>query len=162
MLRRWSGRSSPTFALVNISSTTGCRASLFLLIAMAMLAMGCRKETTAAAPPSFVDISFNVNNPAYIDLAVPGGWLYLTGGSMGIIVYRKSPTEFVALDRLCMYQPSQLCRVIVDNSDVIARDTTCCGSAFLITDGSVTQGPSSLPLTRYNTTFNGTTLRIFN
>jgi nitrite reductase/ring-hydroxylating ferredoxin subunit len=133
-----------------------------LLVSAAVLATGCRKETTAAAPPSLVDISFNVNNPAYIDLAVPGGWLYLTGGSMGIIVYRKSPTEFVALDRLCMYQPSQLCRVIVDGSDVIARDTMCCGSAFLITDGSVTQGPSSLGLTRYNTTFNGTTVRIYN
>lgn len=127
-----------------------------------MLGTGCKKETTAAAPPSLVDISINVNNPAYIDLAVPGGWLYLTGGSMGIIVYRLSPTEFVAMDRLCMYQPTQLCRVFVDDSDIMARDTLCCGSAYLITNGTVTQGPSSLGLTRYSTTFNGTTLRIFN
>lgn len=140
----------------------GCRSlPLFLLVA-GLLFGACRKETTQAAPPSYVDISINVNNPAYNDLAVPGGWLYLTGGSMGIIVYRKSPTEFVALDRLCMYQPSQACRVYVDNTDIIARDTVCCGSAYVITDGSVTQGPSSLGLTRYSTTFNGTTLRIFN
>ena len=35
-------------------------------------------------------------------------------------------------------------------------------SAFLITDGSVVQGPSALSLQKYNTTFNGTTLRIYN
>jgi nitrite reductase/ring-hydroxylating ferredoxin subunit len=68
----------------------------------------------------------------------------------------------VALDRHCPYQPADLCRVFVDDSELIARDTLCCGSAFLITDGSVVQGPAALNLQRYNTSFNGTTLRIFN
>jgi nitrite reductase/ring-hydroxylating ferredoxin subunit len=133
-----------------------------MLLAGLALLTGCRKETTAAVPPTLVDFNININNPAYNDLAVPGGWLYLTGGSMGIIVYRKTIDEFVAMDRLCMYQPTQSCRVHVDDTGIIARDTTCCGSAYVITDGSVTEGPSVLGLVRYNTTFNGTTLRIFN
>lgn len=139
-----------------------CRSLIALVLAGLMLLPGCRKESTEAAPPTLVDFNININNPAYNDLAVPGGWLYLTGGSMGIIVYRKTIDEFVALDRLCMYQPTQLCRVHVDDTGIIARDTTCCGSAFVITDGSVTEGPASLGLVRYNTSFNGTTLRIFN
>jgi nitrite reductase/ring-hydroxylating ferredoxin subunit len=134
----------------------------FLVIGSLFTGSGCRKETSGGVPLTQVDFQINVNNPAYNDLAVPGGWLYLTGGSLGIIVYRKSMEEFVALDRHCPYQPAELCRVHVDDTEVIARDTTCCGSAFLIMDGSVTQGPASLGLQRYNTSFNGSILRIYN
>ena len=136
--------------------------ALVLFFGMLLAGSGCRKETSGGVPLTQVDFQINVNNPAYNDLAVPGGWLYLTGGSLGIIVYRKSMEEFVALDRHCTYQPSELCRVHVDDTEVIARDTTCCGSAFLIMDGSVTQGPASLGLQRYNTSFNGSILRIYN
>ena len=122
----------------------------------------CKKENQSGVPYTGVDISINVNNPAYVDIQVPGGWLYLTGGSLGIIVYRKTLDEFVALDRHCPYQPEALCRVVVDDSEVMARDTACCHSAFLIMDGSVTEGPATLGLQRYNTSFNGTVLRIYN
>jgi nitrite reductase/ring-hydroxylating ferredoxin subunit len=132
------------------------------LLSAVLLIIGCKRDRPGGVPLTPVDISINVNNPAYVDLAVPGGWLYLTGGSLGLIVYRRSPEEFIAMDRHCPYQPEELCRVFVDDSEVIARDTLCCGSAFLITDGSVTQGPAALSLQRYNTTFNGTTLRIYN
>lgn len=136
--------------------------ALLLFICVGLLALpGCRKENTSGVPPVNLDISINVNNPSYVDLAVPGGWLYLTGGSQGLIVYRASPTEFVALDRHCTYQTSNLCRVYVDSSEVIARDSLCCHSAFLINNGSVIEGPASIDLKRYNTTFNGTTLRIY-
>lgn len=141
------------------------RHSPFLLFVALVLtgALGsCKREERAGVPLSPVDISLNVNNPSYADLAVPGGWLYLSGGSQGLIVYRASPTEFVAMDRHCPYQTAELCRVVVEDSEITARDTTCCQSAFLITDGSVIEGPSALSLQRYNTSFNGTTLRIYN
>jgi len=133
-----------------------------LLVLFVLALISCRKEQQGGVPLTTVDFQINVNNPAYVDLTVPGGWLYLTGGSLGIIVYRKSMDEFVAMDRHCTYQPAELCRVHVDESEVIASDTTCCGSSFLLLDGSVTEGPAALGLQRYNTNFNGTTLRIFN
>ena len=133
-----------------------------LLVLFGLVLISCRKEQQGGVPLTTVDFQINVNNPAYVDLTVPGGWLYLTGGSLGIIVYRKSMDEFVAMDRHCTYQPAELCRVHVDESEVIASDTTCCGSSFLLLDGSVTEGPAALGLQRYNTNFNGTTLRIFN
>jgi nitrite reductase/ring-hydroxylating ferredoxin subunit len=136
---------------------------LLLLSCLAVaLVAGCKKENTSGVPFAGVDITINVNNPSYSDIQVPGGWLYLTGGSLGIIVYRKTLDEFVALDRHCPYLPGDLCRVIVDESEVIARDTTCCQSAFLIMDGSVTEGPASIGLQQYQTSFNGTLLRIYN
>jgi nitrite reductase/ring-hydroxylating ferredoxin subunit len=137
------------------------RSAFLLPLALGLLATSCKKEQ-AGVPLTGVNISINVNLPEYADIAAPGGWLYLTGGSQGIIVYRKSTDEFVAMDRHCPYQPENLCRVVVDESDVIARDTACCHSAFLLIDGSVTEGPAALGLKVYNTTFNGTTLRIFN
>lgn len=139
------------------------RTIFFGTISMAVLGFGaCKKEERGGVPLTGVDIQININNPSYADLAVPGGWLYLTGGSQGLIVYRQSVENFVVHDRHCPYQPAELCRVEVDSTEVIARDNGCCQSAFLITDGSVVQGPASLSLQRYNTTFNGTVLRIYN
>ncbi len=126
------------------------------------LIAGCRKSEPGGVPYVAVDISININNPSYNALAVSSGWLYLSGGSQGLIVYRNSPTQFTAMDRHCPYQTGNSCRVYVDSSEVIARDSLCCHSAFLITDGSVIQGPAALNLQRYNTAFNGTTLRIYN
>jgi nitrite reductase/ring-hydroxylating ferredoxin subunit len=136
--------------------------ALSMVATVTVMLQACQKDTPSGAPPTLVDFTVNVNNPSYVDLAVPGGWVYVSGGNQGIIIYRKTIDEFVAMDRLCMYQPSQLCRVHVDESEVIARDTTCCTSAYLLIDGSVTEGPTTLGLVRYNTTFNGTTLRVFN
>ena len=135
---------------------------LFALTTGLLCTTSCKKEEQGGVPYTQVDIQFNVNNPAYVDLQVPGGWIYITGGSRGIIVYRKTMDEFVAMDRHCTYQPENDCQVHVDDTQVTARDTTCCGSEFLIIDGSVTQGPAGLGLQRYNTIFNGTTLRIYN
>jgi len=39
---------------------------------------------------------------------------------------------------------------------------TCCHSKFQLYDGSVTNGPAVTPLKAYNTTFDGSTLHIFN
>lgn len=135
---------------------------LTVLAASMVLWTGCKKDKPGGVPLNPIDISINVNNPGYADLAVPGGWIYLSGGSLGLIVYRAGTDEFIALDRHCPYQTADLCRVYVDDSQITARDTACCLSAYLITDGSVVEGPSALGLQRYNTSFNGTTLRIYN
>ena len=141
----------------------GISPSLLVFAGALSLQLGCRKPSSSGGvPPVQVDIAININNPAYADLAVTGGWPYLSGGSQGIIVYRSGPSDFTALDRHCPYQSQNLCKVVVDSSQVIARDTACCGSAFLINDGSVVQGPAALNLQRYSTSFNGSILRIYN
>ncbi len=133
---------------------------LFFPLAL-LVASSCKKENQSGVPPVSLDITININLPEYADLQVPGGWAYLTGGSQGLIVYRKSTDEFTALDRHCPVAPENLCRVVVDESQVIARDTACCEAAFLIQDGMPT-AVSSFPLTSYHTIFNGNTLRIYN
>lgn len=133
-----------------------------LMLIAAVLAVGCAKDKQTGVPPVSLDITINTNLPEYIDLQAPGGWVYLTGGSLGLIVYRKNQDEFVALDRHCPYQPENLCRVFVQQDNITALDTACCHSGFLLTDGSVFNGPSSFSLKQYHTLFNGSTLRIYN
>lgn len=132
-------------------------------LASLLLLPGCKKETTSGVPPTTVNISINLSLPEYNDLMAIGGWVYLTGGSQGLIVYRASETDFYAMDRHCPYQPQNLCHVTVDASQVTAVDTACCHSKFLIvTGGSVQQGPATTGLQQYHTNFNGSILRIYN
>ena len=123
---------------------------------------GCRKNTNNTVPAVAVDIYIYTSNPSFINLNAVGGWVYVTGGVRGIIVYKKSTSEFMAYERNCTYQSSNTCAtVIVDNTNIIATDT-CCHSKFSIYDGSVLQGPAGLPLKQYNTTYDGTAIHIYN
>jgi len=109
-----------------------------------------------------VDIYIYTSEPSFVNLTAVGGWVYVNGGNRGILVYRKSSSEFMAYDRNCTFQSSNACATIyVDASNIIAVDT-CCHSEFSIYDGSVLQTPASLPLKAYNTTFDGNALHIYN
>jgi len=135
-----------------------------ILFAQIVFLPGCKDDNQEQVPNVLVDIQVNINNPGYINLQATGGWMYFDGGSRGIIVYRKSTDEFIAMDRHCPYQPSNSCgQVKVDSaSNVIAIDD-CCGSRFLMTDGSVNQGPATMNLKIYQTYYDGAgILRIYN
>lgn len=122
----------------------------------------CKKDTNNGVPITPVDIYLYTNNPSFVNLNGVGGWVYITGGVRGILIYRKSPSEFMAYDRNCTYQSSDACAtVVVDATNILATDT-CCHSKFSMYDGSVTQAPAGLPLKAYNTTFDGNVLHIYN
>ena len=126
-----------------------------------LLIVNCGKEQDIV-PNVNVDIYISLSDPNFIDLNPVGGWVYITGGSRGIIVYKKSTTEFMAYDRHCTYLPSNSCaRVEVDKSQIMAVDS-CCGSKFLLTDGSVIGPPATIPLKSFSTTFDGNTVHIYN
>lgn len=132
--------------------------SFLLIISIA----GCKKDTDNGIPITPVDIYLYTNNPSFVNLHGVGGWVYITGGVRGILLYRKSSSEFMAYDRNCTYQPSDACAtVIVDASNILAVDT-CCNSKFSLYDGSVIQAPAGLSLKIYNTTFDGNVLHIYN
>lgn len=123
---------------------------------------GCKKDVDNGVPITPVDIYLYTNNPSFLNLNGVGGWVYITGGVRGILVYRKSPSEFMAYDRNCTYQSSDACAtVVVDATNILATDT-CCHSKFSMYDGSVTQAPAGLPLKAYNTTYDGNVLHIYN
>jgi hypothetical protein len=137
------------------------RYSLYILI-ISLFLFGCNKAQNTNVPLTTVNHTIYTDNPAYISVSVPGSWMYLNGGSRGLLLYRASNFEFIVYDRHCTYDSNNSCaQVTVDASNIVARDD-CCGSEFLIIDGSVIKNPASLPLKRYQTSFDGSVLRIFN
>lgn len=122
----------------------------------------CDRRNGSGIPYVPVNYQLTVSNPEFADLLAIGGWVYIGGGSRGIIVYRFSPEEFRAYDRHCTFQVEDDCRVSMDNTDIFAVDNTCCKSKFLIVDGAPTEGPAAIGLQQYNTSFDGNTLRINN
>ena len=138
---------------------------LLLLLFIFFLA-ACREDDEDQRVPRIAtDIPINLNLPEYQVLLNPGGWIYLTGGSRGIIVYRVNNDEFAAFDRHCTYNVPEACRVSVDEeSGITAIDTQCCGSTFEIITGNVVEGPAQIGLSPFNTQFNSNTnmLRVYN
>ena len=135
--------------------------SLYILI-ISLFLWSCSKEQNSNIPLVAVDYTIHTNDPAYNTVTVPGSWMYLNGGSRGLLLYRVSNEEFIAYDRHCTYDSNNSCaQVAVDSSNIIVIDD-CCASEFLITDGSVIKNPASLPLKKYQTSFDGAILRIYN
>lgn len=135
--------------------------AIILLALSVLLWDGCKKDD-GAVPNVTVNIVLSTTDQSFNDLNAVGGWIYLIGGSRGLVVYRVSIDEFMAYDRHCTYNPSESCGIVsVDQSGVIAEDP-CCGSKFILTDGSVAGGPADIPLKRYSTSFDGNLLHIFN
>jgi nitrite reductase/ring-hydroxylating ferredoxin subunit len=120
----------------------------------------CKKDANDI-PDVYVDLYLYTTDPAFAPLNATSGYAYVAGGSKGIIIFRKSQTEFMAYDRHCTYKVADGNFVTVDASGLLAEDAAC-GSKFLITDGSPNQGPALNSLKQYQTAFDGTVLHIFN
>lgn len=137
--------------------------SVFLTIGLILMNVtSCDRSNPSGIP--FVPVNFQlvVSNPDFSPLLAVGGHVTIGGGSRGIIVYRFSPEEFRAYDRHCTFQIDEICQVSVDQSGIIAVDTECCDSHFLLVDGAPIEGPANIGLHQYNTAFDGNTLSIFN
>jgi hypothetical protein len=131
------------------------------LITLLFILSGCRDRNTNRVPDVPVNIAINIYQPDFFNLTVPSGWVYITGGSRGIIVYRKSTTEFVALERHSPFQPEDNCAVVVNEDNVIVSDP-CSDSQWLIMDGTIVQGPTAFALETYRTSFSDPILYITN
>ena len=139
------------------------RKYLFVLIPLCIFLFSkCSKnDSNSNVPFATVDLTLNINNPSNFGIQIVGGYVYLNGGSLGIVVYRQSDTEFRAYDRHSPYEPDNNCVIEVETSGVYAEDP-CSDSRFLLADGSVIKGPATRPLKQYRTEYDGEFLRIFN
>lgn len=126
-----------------------------------MLFSQCKKEQQGV-PYVYVNLVVYVNDPQNISLTTPGGWKYFGGGYRGLIVYRKSQSEFMIYDRACPVHPDESAAVItVDSSNILLKCPSC-NSSFLFSDGSTAGGPAIIPLTHYPYIFDGTVLEVRN
>lgn len=135
---------------------------LIVGILLTVFLSNCKKASNTSEIP-YVRVYFRITlaDPQFNKLNAPGGFVYVTGGSRGIILYRASLDEIVALDRHCTYRVGDYCRVAVNASQVVAADS-CCGSEFVLTDGSVIKGPAGYSLQRYQAVFDGSGVTVSN
>ena len=131
-----------------------------IILLVVLIHLGCDNDVYDF-PQVNVNLNLYINNPEFFNIEAPGGWIYLNGGVAGILLYRKNLDEFIAYDRASTYNPVEDCAINVDSDNIILKDP-CSDSQFLITDGSVIQGPASQALKRYNTNLYGSNLSIYN
>ena len=125
---------------------------LLLLFALFTLPLGGCRDTPGVIPFVDVNVDLNLALPAYNSLNFPGNWLYISGGSRGLIVYRYTLDEFVVLDRHATFDVGAGCQCTV-LADGYTIEDPCSGSQWYIFDGSIIQGPTTAPLERYTTTW---------
>ena len=133
---------------------------LFLLVLL--IPFGCKDDNQSRVPEVYVDFYIDINDPQFFDLQVVGNYVYVTGGVSGIIIYRKSSTEFVALDRCCSYNPEKRCKVEVDTTTNQKIICPVCKSEFSLDNGYVLKSPAAAPLKQYQTTFDGEKVHVYN
>lgn len=119
------------------------------------------KKSNSDVPFVNVNEYLNLSLPSYISLNAVNGWVYYGAGNKGLIVFRRSGSEFVVYDRTCTYDPTSVCQINVVTNNILATDS-CCGSKFSLFDGSVTNGPASQPLKQYHADYSNNTLHIYN
>lgn len=122
---------------------------------------GCDKENEAHNIP-YIYVNFEIY-PNTLDFIPETGYIYVTGGYKGIIIYRPFSDQFLAYERACPHDPLvEGARVQVESSGIIAVDSVC-GSRFFLTDGSPIKGsPASRSLKQYRTSYDGNVLRVSN
>ncbi len=138
------------------------RIPLVVVGAFLLLQSSC-EQNNQNIPYVPVNFDLNLNLPSYNSLNYPGEHLILQGGSKGIVVYRYTTDEFVVLDRHSTFDVTQGCNVTVESDGItLSDDNDCSNSKWLVLDGSVMQGPATLPLHRYRTNWNPPILHVYN
>jgi nitrite reductase/ring-hydroxylating ferredoxin subunit len=148
-------------------SKSGQVSGYFVLLSLLLLSTfftNCSKngDTTSSIPNVAVSFAINPNSTEYYRLNTVNGWEMLTGGYKGILVFRVSPDEFTAFERACPYDwQNSNARIVVDTSGITAYCPSC-KSEFILLDGTPFKGPSHFSLKRYNATYDGSILYIYN
>lgn len=129
--------------------------SLLLLVITA-----CTKEDRHPVP--LVPVEFRINLEfQFIELNSIGGWVNVTGGFGGVVIYRMSVDQFTAFDRACPVHPyDQEARLVVEDPPIAKCNV--CGSTYLLLDGSPISGPAKHPLRPYRTVFDDPFLYVTN
>jgi len=138
-------------------------APLLLLLLSFVLLPSCRDEDDQRIPYTYVDFSIALNSYEFRDLNVVGGWVYVTGGYRGIILYHGSE-GYIAYERACPYDFEKEGAVVeVDETGLFAVDPLC-GSEFYLIDGygAVRKGPAVRPLKTYRTSVDNGYLYVYN
>jgi hypothetical protein len=133
-----------------------------LVLPLMVLFFTCKKEHQYV-PNVYVNLVIYVNDPQNSVLQNIDGWKYFDGGNRGVVVYRKSQSEFVAYERTCPYKPEESNSIVtVDTSNNIILKDESCTAQFLLSNGDPISGPAVISLRKFVCIWDGTVLRVTN
>lgn len=117
---------------------------------LAGVATSCSSDSNSSSTPSNVDFTLDVSSGS---LATNGGYLVHNG----VIVARKlDGSGYIAVSAACTHEGTNV-RFISNTNSFLCPNHDATFNA----SGVVTKGPASRNLTLYQTTINGSTLRVF-
>lgn len=135
---------------------------ILLLISLLLLIYSCDKDKYQF-PDAYVNTFLYPNNVEFNGLNFPGGSAYINGGVNGILIFHDLFDNYIAYDRGCTNDPLNSCEQIYINTEELnTLSCHCCDSEYFIYDGAVMEGPAHYALHRYNTSFDGIKLNIYN
>lgn len=142
---------------------------LTIIIVLFLMINSCSKDNQQQAVP-YVTVNFTEYLSAYpySKLQTPGNWLYVKGGSKGIIIYRiginvngSDPSnDFIVFDRNCTYEPLNANAIVSVQSNNTTVIDSSCGSRFYISTGSVINGPATLQLKTYHYSYDAASMQL--
>lgn len=127
-----------------------------LLVIGVLFFAECKKKKKTVQdnlPYQTVNITIYPNDPLNFKIQSVGGWMYINGGVNGIIVYRKTTNDFVAIERTSTYLPNDASALAKVQSDNFTLKDTISSSKWQITDGAVLSGPATQSLRLYSTLY---------
>lgn len=143
--------------------------SILTLALSLFICLSCKKKKTTptetAYPIPYVAINVTIypNDPTNFDIQAIGGWKYYSGaGVQGLIVYRKTQNDFVAIERASPENPNVAASALKVQSDNFTLKDTIKNAQWQIVDGAPMNNTSKWQLRLYGTTYDGNALRIMN
>lgn len=128
---------------------------------IAAVLAGCNFYNHPTIPYTKVDFTIYPNDVMYYQLNNFGGYVYVTGGINGIIIYRLDQWTFYAYDRACPYDWEEPGSWLYVADDGLRLVDSLCGCTFNILDGNPLSGPCHYPARKYNCRFDGVRLRVY-
>lgn len=135
---------------------------IILFITSIYLFVGCTNNQIENDCIPFTNVNESLNIEQFIDLQIPGGWIYTDGGLQGLIIYNLNGIQFKAFDRLCPGQNLSSCsKMIVDSNLRIV--CPCNNNEYNILNGAPLNGDKTCFAKQYFVeNLNGSLLRITN
>lgn len=135
---------------------------LFLPVLLLLLVFAsCNDNTPNPVPNVPINRSFNIGAPENASLNAVGGYIIIPSeGYGGLIVIRATYEDMYAFDMQCTNDPLDIAGRTTENG--LLLECGKCGSQFISISGQVANGPASLPLKGYKTSFNGQIVYVTN
>ena len=130
---------------------------IFALLTVFVLTASCdRCRNEQLLPVLNFSYTININEPAFFDFTVVTGFLYYDAGNVKLIIYLSEIDEFKIYDARSTHNPTDPCICRVTDDEAFIEDP-CSESKWLLSDGSLVNGPAAQSLLTYDYTFDAAT-----